>query len=202
MRTLPLAALLLSLPTAAAARPTLALRLGWATASGDASKGSAMSEVVKSEIPIQLDALWRFGPHFSGGLYSSYGFGQLSKDISDRCDSLGASCSSWTMRLGVQGQYAFTERSPRWAPWLGVGSGLEWVHEKAAFGGQTGSQTMSGWEIFNLEGGADVKVAPSLTVGAYASFRLGLYTRLDGYSVANKGYHDWLGLGIRGKWDL
>src|SRR5690242_21134659 len=99
MRKLLLAALLL--PTAAAAGPTLALRSGYAISAGDAAKSTSMSEVARGEIPLQVDALWRFGPHFSMGAYYGYGFGRLSPSVSGACDALGADCSVWTMRVGV-----------------------------------------------------------------------------------------------------
>lgn len=202
MRTLLVALLLLAVPGAAAAGPELALRLGWATSSGGASRGTPMSDVAASEIPVQLDGLWRFGPHFSAGAYYSYGFGRLSKDVSDRCDGLGASCSVWTMRTGVEAQWAFTDLSPRFAPWIGAGTGWEWVREKVAVGSQSARQSLSGWEILSLEGGADVKVTPRIVLGPYLSFRVARYGRLDGYSVVNQAFHRWLGVGIRGTYDF
>ncbi len=201
MRTLLVALLLLAAPGAATAGPALALRLGYALSSGDAARGTPMSDVAKSEIPIQLDALWRFGPHFSAGGYFSYGFGQLSKDVSDRCDSLGASCSVWTMRLGAEAQYAFTDLSPRFAPWIGMGMGWEWAHERVSLGSQSARQDVSGWELVNLEGGADVKVATRVVLGPYVSLRVAQYSRLDGHAVVSKAWHNWLGFGVRGTWD-
>lgn len=202
MRTLLLAGLLLALPTAAAARPVLALRLGYAVADGNAAKDITMSEVAKSEVPIQLDAMWKFPPHFSLGLYFSYGFGQLGGQASDECDAAGASCSVSTMRLGGLATYEFQDAWWRLSPWIGAGLGYEWVREKATLGGRSGTQDLSGWEYFNVEVGGDVKVAPKVAVGPYVSFRLGRYSSLDGYGIANKGYHDWLGFGVRGKYDL
>ncbi|HET8538368.1 MAG TPA: hypothetical protein VFL83_00720 [Anaeromyxobacter sp.] len=202
MRTLLAAALVaLALPTAAAAGPVLALRLGWAASAGDAARETPMSEVADGEIPIQLDAFWRFPPHWFGGVYYAYGFGRPSGAISDRCDALGADCSVWTMRVGAQLGYTFGELW-RLAPWLAVGIGYEWTHEDASRGGLSGSQTLSGWEFVNVEGGADVKVSGKVSVGPYASFRLGQYSRLDGYGIPSKGVHQWYGVGIRARYDF
>jgi hypothetical protein len=201
MRKLLLASILvLSLPTAAAARPTLALRLGYELARGKAAEGTPMSEVAKSQIPLQLDALWRFGPHFSGGVYASYGFARLDPEISDRCDALGASCSAWTARLGVQASYAFAEFSKRYTPWLGGGVGYEWVRQKIS-GALSGSETVSGWD-FVLDTGFDVKVSPTISVGPYFALHFGPYTRLDGYAIPSKAVHEWLAFGLRGRYDF
>ncbi len=200
LRAAPLAAALL--PAAAAAGPSLGLRLGYDVSSGSGSRGAPMSDVAHSDVPVQLDALWIFGPHFSAGAYYAFGFGQLSKDVSDRCAADGVSCSVWTMRVGIRGEYAFPELSQRLAPWLGLGSGWEWAHESISGRGESASQTVSGWETLSLEGGADVKLAPKLWLGPYLVMRVGQYGRLDGYSVVNKAWHQWYGFGIRGKWDF
>jgi hypothetical protein len=201
MRTLLLAALL-ALPAAAVARPELGLRLGYASASGEASTGTSMSEVAKSAVPIQLDALWRFGERFAAGLYSSYGFGQLSSSVSDQCGAAGASCSVSATRLGAEGIWTFTDVSPRYLPWLGAGIGYEWVREGASIGSRSGVQHLSGWEYLNVQGGADVRVARKVAVGLYAQYAFGQYSRLDGSTIQSKGFHQWLGAGLRGTYDL
>src|SRR5512138_109087 len=119
MRQVLLAAALAAvLPAAATAAPSLALRLGYEASSGSATKGTSMSEVAKAVYPLQLDGTWRFGPHFSAGVYYAFAIGQLSGAISDRCSSLGASCSVWTMRAGIRLEYAFSEVSQRVSPWI------------------------------------------------------------------------------------
>ena len=203
MRSLLLAAVLLALPGAASAGPVLALRAGWNVASGDASKGTPMSDVVKSELPaLQLDALWRFGAHFSFGAYGAFGFGRLSSTIADRCDRDGADCSVWTARVGIGGEYAFSEVSQRWEPWIGLAVEYEWARDSVSVAGESVVKTVSGWEWLVLDGGADVKVAPKLSIGPYATYRVGEYSRLSGYGIVNQAWHQWLAIGVRGKWDF
>ncbi len=201
MRPLLLAALVALLPAAASAGPTLALRAGYEVSAGSASSGTSMSEVAKSDIPLQLEWMWKFGPHFSLGAYYDFGFGQLSSAVSDRCASLDASCSVWTMRVGVRGEYAFPQ-SETFAPWIGLGSGWEWAHESVSHPGNSGSQTVSGWETVSLDGGADYRLGPKLWLGPYLVARYGEYGRINGYSVVSKAWHDWYGVGIRGRWDF
>jgi hypothetical protein len=202
MRTLLAALLLASVPAAATAGPALALRSGYGVSSGGATKGTTMSDVASAEIPVQLDALWRFGPHFSAGLYYAFGFGRLSSGVSDACAAQGASCSVWTMRVGAEAEWAFTELSPRYVPWIGAGTGWEWARETASDATQTAHHTLSGWEILSLEGGGDVKLSAKVAVGPYLSLRVGQYSKLDGYGVVNKAFHRWLGFGIRGTFDF
>jgi hypothetical protein len=161
-----------------------------------------MSEVANTELPLQLDATWRFGPHFSAGVYYGFAIGQLSGAVSDRCSSLGASCSVWSMRVGIRGEYAFSDVSQRFAPWIGMGTGWEWVRESVSHPRESASQTVSGWETLSLEGGADVKVTPKLWLGPYLLYRFGEYTRLGGFSIVNKAFHTWFGAGLRGRWDF
>ncbi len=196
------AALAAFLPAAAAAGPSLALRQGYAVSSGSASKGTSMTELASAEFPTQLDAAWRFGDHFSAGVYYSFAIGRLSRPVSDRCSADGASCSVWTMRAGIRGEYAFTEVSQRVVPWIAMGTGWEWVREHVSHPQETSTQVLSGWETASLEVGVDAKVASRLWLGGFATYRFGEYSRLDGYSIVNKAFHTWAGFGVRGRWDF
>ncbi len=202
MRTLLAALLLLAAPGAASAGPTLGLRLGYDASSGHAAKNTPMSDVMKSAIPIQLDAQWRFGPSFSLGGYYAYGFGQISKSAADRCSADGASCSAWMMRAGAELQWAFTDVAAWWAPWIGAGIGYEWAYDKVTLAGQSTRSDVSGWQFLSLDGGADAKLGSKLWLGPYLSARYGQYSTLDGYGIANKAFHRWYGLGVRATWEF
>ena len=202
MRTLLLAALLV-LPRVAAAGPALGLRLGYAIASGEASDGTPMTEVAKADLPLQLDASWRFGPHFSTGLYFSYGFTRLDASVADHCDAIGADCSVSRIRAGIQAAWAFTDWSQRYAPWIGLGIGYEWIKESASLQGESGVQHLSGWELLDLQAGLDVVTYRKLAVGPYVDWSpLAWFNRLDGSSIVKKGFHQWFGFGVRGTFDL
>ena len=202
MRTLLAALLLLAAPGAASAGPAVALRLGYGASSGDASKGTPMSDVVQAEVPIQLDLLWRFGEHVSAGAYYAYGFGRISSGVASRCDALGASCSVWTMRAGAFFHYAFPEVSERFVPWVGAGMGWEWARDSVSSPLGSTRHDLSGWELLSLEGGADWSASRKLRIGPYAGIRWTEYKRLDGYSIVNQTFHSWTGFGLRGTYDL
>ncbi len=210
MRTLLVALLLAAAPGAASAGPALALRLGYDVSAGNAAAGPAgapgeatpMSEVAKSAIPIQLDALWKFGSSFSMGAYYGFGFARPSGAIADRCTGLDASCSTWTMRTGIEAEWAFSDVAAWWAPWVGTGLGYAWAYDTVSAAGQSSRQNISGWELLNLEVGADAKVTSHLWLGPYLSLRYSQYSSLDGYGIANKAFHTWYGFGVRGTWDF
>ena len=201
MRTLLAALLLLAAPVAASAGPTLALRAGYDASAGYASQSTRMSEVAKGAVPLQLDALWRFG-RFSIGGYYSFGFGLLSGSVADQCDARGADCTVWTMRTGIQAQWAFTEVADWWAPWIGGGIGYEWAFDKITINGKSTRQDVSGWELLSLQGGADAKLGSRLWLGPYVSVHSAQYSDVDGYGITHKAFHHWYGVGVRATWEF
>ncbi len=207
MRKLLMAAIVaLAIPTASHAQFTLGLRLGYAPAMGDYMKDAPMKDGVKSQIPIQLDAMYRITPEWAAGAYFSYGFAQLNSDYSASCDAAGVSCSATSMRLGVQGTYTFTTVSPTFVPWAGAGIGYEIASEKVDLGGISASQDTSGWEFLNLQVGGDYKVNPKFAVGPYIMYSIGQYSSIEGTSVKDvyggTAMHEWFNIGVRGKFDL
>lgn len=195
-------AMALALPTASRAQFSLGARLGFAPAMGDAMKGAPMSDGAKSQIPIQLDALYKFTPEFAAGLYFSYGFVQLASAVTNDCNASGVSCSASVTRLGVEATYSFTTVSPTFVPWAGAGIGYEWLTEKDSFGGVSVSADATGFEFLNLQVGGDYKVSNQFFVGPYIMLTVGQYSEVAGNSIPDKAVHEWLGFGIRGKFDL
>ncbi len=183
---------------AQASKFSLGLRLGYGFSMGDAMKDFGMSDYVGSQIPIQLDAMYKLSPEFALGAYFSYGFAQPSGFGSDVCDAPGADCSVSNMRLGVQGTYSFTKASPSFVPWLGLGIGWE----NSSFDSGGGAADTSGWEYLNLQGGANWKVNPAFAVGPYVMYSIGQYGSVEGNDIPNKAMHEWLSLGVMGKFDL
>jgi len=202
MRKLLMIAALAILPLTAQAQFTLGARVGYAPAMGDADGSVSMSDYVKSQIPLQLDLMYRVTPEVAVGGYLSYGFGQLPSDQADACDAAGLDCSATNLRLGVQATYAFTKVSPQFVPWLGAGLGLEWASQEVSFGGGSATQDVTGFEFLNLQVGGDYKVSDQFSVGPYFMMSLGQYSSVEGNDIPEKGMHEWLNFGLRGKFDL
>jgi hypothetical protein len=80
MRKLVLIALAaVAAPTVSSAQLQLGARLGYAIAGGDAAKDEKMSDGVKSQVPLQVDAAWRFTKELAVGAYFSYGDERLGQ---------------------------------------------------------------------------------------------------------------------------
>jgi hypothetical protein len=204
------------LPTASQAQFTLGLRLGYAPAMGDVyevdGEASALSDGVKSQIPIQIDAGYKLTPALTLGAYFSYGFGQLGSDLSDVCDEFDLDCSARSVRLGVQALYAFKSVSPQWVPWAGAGFGYEWASVTLEGGGAKMEQGFSGFEFLNLQAGVDYAISPKFAIGPYAMFSIAQYSSgtlsmtgeedVEVFDTADTAMHQWLHFGVRGQFDL
>lgn len=209
MRKLLIVAALALLPLGAQAQFNLGLRLGYAPAMGDAEKDAKMSDVVKSQIPIQLDAMYTVAPDLAVGAYLSYGFGQVALD--EVCDISGVDCSARSTRLGLQAAYTFSKASSSFLPWVGAGFGYEWASLEAEASGASAEFKMRGFEFLNLQAGGNYQVNEKFSVGPYLQFSVGQYSNAevkdpDGAtesgSIEEKGLHQWFGFGVRGSFAL
>lgn len=226
LRVMLLAVLLV--PTLALAQVTLGLRAGYSIPAGDAYEQAGFAtftqkDLVKSVIPLQLDASWRFTPALSAGLYVAYGFGQTGAKLTEMCSTPGGSCSSpTTLAYGLQAAYGFQTGSVE--PWIGIGAGIQQTSFKVkgfTYGVIPGappvplmgdlSGTLRGWEA-RLEGGADFRVSSALKVGPLLTIGLGQY-RVQDVSISGLGSvagggvdspktHELFTLGLRGTYDL
>jgi hypothetical protein len=212
MRKLLIVALAaLAVPTASHAQFQVGGRLGYALSMGDAAKNEKMSDAVKSQVPIQIDAAYKFTKELALGAYFSYGFAQLA---SAACPS-GASCSASDIRVGIQGFFTFADLKAPLIPWIGLGTGWERGSYEAKAGGAKATLTYSGWEYLNLQVGGDLKVTETFSFGPYILFSVAQYSKakidnnvdptlnFDGSIPSDqKATHEWFGFGVRGKFDL
>jgi hypothetical protein len=205
MRKLLLIAALL-VPVASQAKVQLGLRLGFAPAIGDAAKDVKMKEFTnKSQIPIQLDALYKVNKDIGVGAYFSYGVGQVDYAGCDAAD-----CSGSVMRFGVQGHYTVNQLKLPLVPWAGVGFGYEIAKDTIDDAGGKLETTLSGFEFLNLQVGGDYAVNEKFAVGPYLQFSVGQYSKAKFESggasvdrdITDKAMHEWFGFGLRGKFDL
>jgi hypothetical protein len=201
-KLLMLSLVALLVPVTSQAQFSVGLRVGYAPAMGDEVKDLKMSDTIKSQIPIQLDGLYKVTPDISVGGYFSYGFSQLNSDLSSACDSAGVSCSGSNMRLGVQARYTFNSVKAPMVPWAAAGLGYEWNSLKGEFGGVSVEATETGFEFLNLQLGGDYRVNEKFAIGPYVQFSVGQYSSIEGESISEKSMHQWLGFGIAGKYDL
>jgi len=199
-----LAAALL-LPASAGAQPTASLRLAFAPAVGDVVDGVPMSDALRSQIPIQLDALWRFG-RYAAGAYASWGPGQVGRSS---CGS-GADCSASALRFGAEGTYALLPVGAAGiVPWVGLGLGWERGSQRRERLGSRTAYAWSGLELA-LQGGLDWPVAGRYAIGPFVQLALGRYSDVSletssasaSADIGARATHAWFHVGVRAKVDL
>lgn len=207
MRRLLLISSLVALlvPAASHAQVDLGLRIGFAPAMGDAAKDSPMSDGIKSQVPVQLDALYRLNKDVGLGAYFSYGFGQ----VASACKEGGVTCSANVIRVGLEGTYTLSQVQFALVPWVGAGLGWERGAIKEELGGQKQDTSFTGYEL-NLQAGGDYKVNDQFVLGPYLMLNFARYGNFDtsgalgsaSGSIDNKAMHEWFGFGVRGKFSL
>ncbi len=183
-------------PPEAPPGPVLAVRLAVAPATGSAARDVPMSDAVRLQFPVQLDALWRFG-HAAAGAYASWGLAR-----SRACDG---SCASVT-RAGLQATWTFAP----WRgaePWAGIGTGYEWASERQGSGTRDVRSSWRGFELFAAQGGLEWRVAPSVALGPFLLAAAARYTTFEvetdygsaSAELAHKAVHGWFHAGVRAR---
>jgi hypothetical protein len=193
-------------PAVSQAQLSIGARSGYMYGFGDvggfADLGTIeLADSARSQIPFQLDVGYRFGDMLTLGGYFSYGVAFVSGASKDACDFNDADCSAKGLRFGAQAFLNFLPKQ-RVDPWLGVGIG----YESLSVDGGGLETTARGVEGI-VQSGIDFRPTPWLTVGPYASFSLGRYSELEVEDVgeaafSDKGFHQWLTVGVRGEFDL
>jgi len=181
----------------------LGARLGVAIPMGDIAQNMGLSDSVSANLPIWLDAAYRFSPNFSAGIYFNYGFGFASN-----CPA-GVSCSTHSVHLGAESFYHFLPRNS-FDPYIGLGTGWEWMSLGASAGAQSLDYSFNGWEFLTFQAGGDFSVAPQWAVGPYLALSLGQYSNCglsqNGVGqqcrIASTAVHEWFQFGVRGTFDF
>lgn len=187
------AALAFLAPSHAHAVAFVGARVGYALPSGDIAKNEPIKDVVKSNVPIQVDAGLSVLSILSAGIYGSYAPTQFKSTFKDtECPS----CSGQNLRLGVQ----VNLRPPvvLKSLWGGVFAGLE---QQSVKGGPVDGK-VRGWEA-GLQAGWDFSLLPLIGIGPFVSYSLGQFTTATGNaSIPEKAQHQTLTLGLRAIFEL
>ncbi len=188
-----------------------------------------MSDGVSSQWPTQIEGSFRITPQIAAGAYFSLGIGSGGPAFAttfagqDFCSLSGSGvsvdCSSLSYGLGVQGTYTFTSVSPRFAPWAGLALGWEWLNAKAdvtsPVGNGTFEENLNGF-AFALQGGCEWKLGSLFWLGPYVQYSIGQYSageiKMSGFGstpqtmnfsdAADTSLHEWLNIGVPGKFDF
>lgn len=188
----------------------LGVRLGYALPFGNTSGDSKLSDGVAGTIPIVLEAGYRLNADITIGALFQYAFGRVADGGPLDCAGTGVDCSVSVMRLGIEGIYNLHLAAPV-TPWVGLGTGYEWLNFSASMAGQSGSFNVRGFEFVTLHAGGDYRLAPNFALGGFVSFSLAQYSsasiELPGMpstsmDLTDKKMHEWLQLGVRGRFGI
>jgi hypothetical protein len=162
-----------------------------------------IDELVAVSIPIQVDVGLTVHRRWFVGAYVSYAWDLLQIG---QC-KVGESCSVTGLRLGLQATYAFRDHG---GPWVGLGTGWEWMFTRYSSPQFTTRLDVGGAEYVIFQGGWDVEVSPGWMVGPWVSGSVGEFSRASlatGGStqespIPNRAVHGWLQLGVKGSFSL
>lgn len=176
------------------------LRSGVALPFGSAFTGSgSLSDTITGYFPLRIDIGYRIARHFYVGVD-----GQLAAVVPAGCTT-GFTCSGTDTRVGVMVAYHFAPSST-FDPHVGIGTGYEVLHTSRSIDGAGVDITARGFEMLDLEAGADVRPARAWRIGPVLSGSMGRFTSVAVNGTTSTDYataiHAWAMLGIRGAFDL
>lgn len=188
----------------------LAVRVGYALPFGkiDGDPGDGLGDSFTGNVPLILEAGYRFNAAFTLGLSFQYGITQVKDNSTTMCGG-GIDCSGSIIRLGIEGIYRLPVQAPM-IPWVGLGTGYEWMNVDVSANGNSASASAHGFEFASFQVGGDIRVAPQFALGPFVSFSLGQYgtesvsgngTNIS-MDVTNTALHEWLEFGVRGVFNL
>jgi opacity protein-like surface antigen len=171
---------------------SVSARAGYAFPMGEVAADADLGDLVDGNVPVGLEVGFRFARALEIGGYFEYGWGREADVVSD------AGVDVTTMRLGAQLNYLLAPEADL-MPYVGFGFG--WTKLEVDFDGVSGfgfSDDVSGFD-FTLQAGAQWRVAPAFSVGPYVGLIVGQFTDDE---IEDKGWHEWLQIGLRGTFDL
>ena len=157
-----------------------------------------------------LEVGYRLNANFTVAALFQYGFAQINSGGPIDCSGTpGIDCSASIMRLGIEAIYNLNLAAPL-TPWVGIGTGYEWFSYSVSGGGQSGSVGARGFEFVTLHAGGDYFAAPNFAIGPFLSFSLAQYANVSGEApgmsidmeITDKSMHQWLQMGVRGRFGL
>lgn len=165
-----------------------------------------------SGVQLTAEAGYRFPAGATVGLYAKAGVARPRSTALDGLCSAALRCDDgYTRKIGAEVLYHFLRDRPL-SPWVGAGVGYEWTGYHVADtspGGGAATVTYQGWELLDAQIGVDYAVAPRFFLGIFVANSFGRFetVRIGGSGatvqadIASKATHDWLQIGVRGRWD-
>lgn len=173
----------------------LGLSVGYAYGLGHETRDALMGDLTFGVVPIELSVSYLLGEHFALGAYGSWG-----PMFANSCPP-SVSCHGSSLRFGLRARYRFGE-SANFTPWLALGSGYERLSQTDDYQGTEVDSGVSGFELLQLQLGAEHRVSSALAVGPFVTGSLGMFfTREfagDASAIDGRTIHYWVAAGLRG----
>jgi len=185
-------------------------RLGYAVPFGKTDGNDNLSDFLSGAIPVVLEAGYRLNADFTIGALFQYGFARIKSNGDFDCSAAGIDCSARILRLGIEGIYNLNLAGPV-TPWVGLGTGYEWFSFSASGPGGEASAGANGFEFVTVHAGGDYRLAPNFALGGFVSLSLAQYKTVSAeipgmpstsMDITDKKMHEWLQLGVRGRFGI
>jgi len=162
---------------------------------GEAFSGTSLKSLASGQAALQLDAGWRVSPRWALGAFVRYGIAFVNGCTQD------VSCSANDLRVGVEGQLHLRPGAAV-DPWIGLGAGYEWFSLSSSTSAVSTDVTFQGPTFALLDVGADLRLGDHAALGPYLEASAGQLRSTESGDLAGKRAHLWVGLGVRGWFDL
>jgi hypothetical protein len=182
----------------------MSIRTGYALPFGSTGGNAEMSDTFGGQVPLSFNLGAKITERIYLGAYLGFGFGGVSGDFEKSCNDVHYDCSSMSVRMGLEIQYAFMPRQ-KTNPWIGYGIGFEGTGARAKKNGVSYDYFYFGPDYAHLMGGVDFRLSSTFGLGPYLDFSVGRYDTvtietptgtIDG-RLLDKSLHEWLTLGVR-----
>jgi len=182
----------------------MALRPGIAIPLGSAEKGTSQADIFGPQFSMILDIGGKPIDNLFIGGYLGLNIGGAGGKAADACSSNNISCTSATIRLGIEAQYHIIPEG-KINPWVGYGIGIESSGLGQSKNGQAVTTTVTGWEFAHLMAGVDFRISKTFGIGPVVDFSIAQYSRTatsgglrdDSADIKDKAIHQWLTIGAR-----
>ena len=172
---------------------------------GDVAAGSPLKDIAKGLYYLEGGPQLVLGKRVALGLRVGIGIASVGDWLDRGCKAEGGSCTVLDLGLGVDAEVRILPPSAPVNPWLGLGFSIEDLALSESTGAGSSSASFRGSDT-ELSAGADVKLGPVAYVGPFLSYRFGQYTSISNddsgalLDVAKPASHDWLMIGLRGRY--
>lgn len=180
-------------------------RVGFSFPMGDYSRAGKLADAADGVAFLGGEFGYWPIPHLFAGLGLTAGY--VFPDCSDADEDV--SCSGWQLRGGPV-VMARIQPFSNLSPFVGVGTGYEWMTRSASTDTASSRETVHGFEYVNVQAGLDVKSRGEF-YGMFVSWSLGKYTKYsrsiesealgdseDSGDIEDPRTHSWLSIGARG----